>query len=302
MYQKLFEKEYLDAFQVFIYIIDRIKRRIPTSIIRLGDGEGAVLGYPEIIGREDVDFSLQIWLRTTNISEKRIRSLTDALRCSVANADILGLPRKKQVDNSHRYRAVLEAISRFELLNDRTLLTHAALHRLLQHALLYRPIIENRDFLGIISCRSLQCTLAREFNVEHVQWYGVRGELTDVGVVDTLHFPDGFDEIRENLVVPYSGALFLIGAGCFGKIYCQWVKEQGGIALDIGSIFDAWANVGRSEIVEDPVLGFDVYRQYGSMRKADAIERYNFINAKLGLDVTSARVGSDYFPHLPEEW
>ena len=46
----------LTAFQVFLYIRDSIRSRSPTSIIRLGDGEGAVLGYPRFTSRKELGY------------------------------------------------------------------------------------------------------------------------------------------------------------------------------------------------------------------------------------------------------
>ena len=55
------------------------------------------------------------------------------------------------------------------------------------------------------------------------------------------HFPDIFDRLRRDIVVPFPGALFLVGAGLLGKIYCHWIRQRGGVALDIGAMADAFA-------------------------------------------------------------
>jgi hypothetical protein len=34
--------------------------------------------------------------------------------------------------------------------------------------------------------------------------------------------------------------IWLIAAGYLGKIYCDEVREAGGIALDVGSVVDGW--------------------------------------------------------------
>ena len=46
--------------------------------------------------------------------------------------------------------------------------------------------------------------------------------------------------IQKTLDVAYQGEVFLVGAGFLGKIYCQTIKNLGGIALDIGSAADYW--------------------------------------------------------------
>ena len=258
------------------------------------------MGYPSMTARKDVNRSLRIWLRTIAIDDADVIALADELKDAVRNADILGVPRQKQMDFVHPlWRAVRDELEAFELVRPDTLLTHTALHRLLQHALLYRPLLEDRDFLGVISCRRLMDEMQAVFGVDEVRWYGVRGELEDTGEIDTPHFPDGFEELRNTLEVPHQGAVFLVGAGVFGKVYCEWIKERGGIAIDVGSIFDAWANIGR---VGEPVRSLEVYREFPRVGRLTAAHRYNALADELELDVPKADVDAAYFGELPAFW
>ena len=292
----------LTAFQVFLYIRDSIRSKSPTSVIRLGNSEGALLGYPTLTSRQDVDRSLLNWLRTKAVPEKDVLALVEWLKHAVSNADIVGLPRDKQIHQAdyHLYRVAQESVDRFELLSPRTLETHAAVHRLLQHGLLYRPILQQDSrFLGIISCRPIANSLKELFNIHQVHWYGVRGAYEETGPIETTHYPDGFEELRRTLRVPFPGAVFLVGAGAFGKVYCQWIKERGGIAIDIGSMFDSWANIGRGRTV---TRSLDVYRQMPSINKLDAIERYNRLADQFRLDVPRVDARTSYVQSLPAAW
>jgi hypothetical protein len=56
------------------------------------------------------------------------------------------------------------------------------------------------------------------------------------------HFPDFFNSVKDSLRADLSGALVLVGAGIFGKVYCAVAKQSGGVALDLGSAFDVLAN------------------------------------------------------------
>ena len=294
------DTERLNAFQVFLAIRGYMRARYPMSVVRLGDGEGAVMGYPTMTTREDVNRSLRIWLRHVDVDDRDVIQLSEALKDAVRNADILGAPRRKQIELGHPlWRAVHEELLAFELPGPDTALTHTALHRLLQHALLYRPLLQGADFLGVISCRRLVAELEELFGIGEVRWYGVRGELEDTGEVDKPHFPDGFEELRETLEVPYRGAVFLVGAGVFGKIYCQWIKERGGIAIDIGSIFDTWAGIGR---VGEPEWALDIYREYPRIARAEAIHRYNTLADQFELDVPKGDTDAKYVARLPAEW
>ena len=285
-----------NAFQVFAAVHERIAAGEPTSVIRLGDGEGAVLGFPDITTRNHIDTYLRIWLRTTAVADRELLSLADACRATVRTADVVGVPRPKQAASHPYWRAVGQALAHFGLCGNQ-LFTDTALHRLLQHALLLRPLIVDAPFLGLISSRDVADPIRELFGVREVRWYGVRGERDEPGTVTTPHYPDGFETLRETLTVPFRGARFLVGAGVFGKIYCHWIKARGGIAIDIGSIFDSWAKVGR---VGHPVRSLDCYRDTPRISRHAAIERYNRLIDHFGLDVP--RAVPNHLPPLPEYW
>ena len=306
------EETRLNAFEVFLEVKRRVDQGTPCSVIRLGDGEGVVLGYPEITNRRDINEYLLRWIRTTDVSEADVLLLVDALRAAVKDADIVGLPRPKNLVH-HAHRAVPEAMAAFDLRSPSTLVTDAALQRLLQYALLYRPLLRNARFLGLISCRDIAERLQAMFSIRTVKWYGVRGEdvthWTDIaidvpGPVETIHYPDGYRELYEDLEVPFPGALFLVGAGAFGKVYCHWIKQRGGVAIDIGSIFDSWAGVGRlGHRLGVHARSLAVYEEMPSVRHADAVQRYNDLLQRLGLDdVRPATTDAAYFEQLPERW
>lgn len=37
------------------------------------------------------------------------------------------------------------------------------------------------------------------------------------------------------------GDVYLVGAGIWGKLFCDRIRASGGVALDIGSVWDAWS-------------------------------------------------------------
>jgi glycosidase len=52
------------------------------------------------------------------------------------------------------------------------------------------------------------------------------------------HYGYRFEEICDFLQQDLAGHMILIGAGLFGKIYCDLAARHGGVALDLGSMFD----------------------------------------------------------------
>jgi hypothetical protein len=55
------------------------------------------------------------------------------------------------------------------------------------------------------------------------------------------HYPGVFKRVMSRLNSGGFAGPVLVGAGPLGKIYCDAVKHAGGVAIDIGSIMDAWA-------------------------------------------------------------
>jgi hypothetical protein len=52
---------------------------------------------------------------------------------------------------------------------------------------------------------------------------------------DNPHF---LSDVASALPHDLHGCLCLVGAGPWAEIYCAWIKQRGGVAVDIGSGFD----------------------------------------------------------------
>jgi hypothetical protein len=55
------------------------------------------------------------------------------------------------------------------------------------------------------------------------------------------HYPDRFQYLRTEIRRLGPGDIVLVAAGVLGKIYADWIRAQGAIALDVGSAADFWA-------------------------------------------------------------
>ena len=215
----------------------------------------------------------------------------------------MGLPREKQtkqINTARLWSAVIESVTKLELLNKSQMITDMAIHRYLQFPLLYRALFKNIDFLGVISGREVSEKLKSEFDIKNVKQYLIRGEAGHPGVIQERHYPDTFNKLFDSIDVPFPGALFIVGAGVFGKIYCKWIKDRGGIALDIGSIFKAWAKTPSR--TTHPCHHLDVYKEITEIDVKCAINRYNHFCDKFEMDTPRASVNADYFSKLPSSW
>ncbi len=115
-------------------------------------------------------------------------------------------------------------------------LTPTRLARLLQAA----------DRLSVITCQPfLLDKLAKKFGVRAGTSYLIPPQHSVAKVMhETGHFPARFEQITSQLENrDITGELFLVGAGIIGKIYCDLIKKRGGMAIDVGSMMDAWMGV-----------------------------------------------------------
>ena len=135
---------------------------------------------------------------------------------------------------------------------------------------------------------TLAARIADTFHVGQVTQYLVPGEAQYPGTATGEHYPARFVELRSGLTVPFRGAVFLVGAGALGKIYCHWIKERGGIALDIGSMCDAWADVGR---LRKSCHRLEMYAETPPLTREAAVRHYNAMITRDGLRLDPLPVG-----------
>ena len=281
---------------VLSYILSKIEKKEPMSLLRLGDAEGRFLGYPEFVKKEGaggdrLDFVLQLELGRTDFSCDELKALSVQMRQAVINADIIGLPRVKQCEKDIAYRYVFEAIDRFGLLRSDVMRCDAAIHRYLQFGLFYQYLLQDKKFVGVITGRSeLGSIVKKIFKVEEVRSYLIPAEAIHPGELGGEHFPDRFYSLKQELVVPYQGAVFLVGAGYLGKIYCQWIKQKGGIAIDIGSICDSWTSKGR---LQHDYHKIKHYISHPNLTMKERIGRFNQACDNFSMDTHRL---------IPEEW
>jgi len=268
------------VFKIADVIANAHKRGYSLSLIRLGDGEGRLLGYPDFITKSELDKSLSIWFGRTNFDSISLIKLSSLLRNSVRKADIIGVPRAKQQVMSE-YKSVIFSIRMFNLIDDNHILTDAAIHRYMQVSLLYRKILFGIDFCGLITCRDISDRIKNIFKIKNITEYLIPSEYMYLGNIDNDHFPERFESLKKQIKVPYPGAIFLVGAGALGKIYCHWIKEAGGIAIDIGSIFDIWAGIkSRPRFC----YGLDDYESIPMISIKESMSRYNSFCDEFNLD------------------
>lgn len=269
--------------QLLELLSSAIRDRTPFSMIRLGDGEGRFFAFPALLSREKIlsqalryqfgsEAIHQITTRwgdvAPHIAADEIREL---IRTAALTADVIGVPAPIHLAISKDIpEQSLDAKLAFLMAS---IGTESNLIRLGPHRVFdtyvfrafskkgyFDKILSGLPHVTIICHTDISSILAGRYGIEEVRHVAIPGHASFARNAVQCHYPDGYKRIAETLQVPYPGAVFLVGAGYLGKHYCNVIKSRGGIAIDIGSIFDSWIGDGRPAAVADSELFDDIRR------------------------------------------
>jgi len=235
--------------------------RRPFSAIRIGDGEASLLAagvYPDTpaLDRHAVRETLALQEDRFEADELWTGRLRELMLAAVAQADVvgvLGLWRAAQKDAALRVEAlasklpadprgvsghwrgidVMLRLARDGALNGKTV---ASAH-------LYFGILE--DLPAIIAQAERTILVSRSAEVHRAlqrRHPGMRIEHVPVGVRGiegpVRARPDFLLDTLLALPKDLRGCLCLVGAGIWAEPYCAWIRQRGGVAIDLGSGFD----------------------------------------------------------------
>jgi len=233
------------------------------SLIRFGDGEGA---YFQMHPEEEYSFRLlyennridrsRVWFNNDDEGlDRKFLETAFGVKNIFDLTDIAGAPYPAWLNEEYNILSIvgvcsLGNIARHLGYSDRVYrICSQQIHIELQTSGALRSILDSVDECGLISCFSeAPARLKKAFGLRDVEFHKLPGEKLfeeKLGKEATAgtHFPDVFDQIMHALSRPLNGKLFLVSGGLLGKLYCAQIKKSGGIALDIGSLVDAWMGV-----------------------------------------------------------
>jgi len=239
-------------------LCDRIGKRQPTSCIRLGDGEGDILGVGDPqYGEMTMVAAQRTVLRQFGVQlpMSELLTLRQLLSASVAAADVVGIPMLSRIRGVFRriqepnvdirgscgtINAVRCTVPLIRNSPKMPIITDCFFHRFLLPY--FAEIIGSRECLGLVSCHAeLPEKLVHHFSVAKIDFYQIPDEfMNHHQIPEKPHYRQRFDEVISTLRLREPGQIFLVAAGVLGKIYCHRVKVLGGIAIDIGSMADVW--------------------------------------------------------------
>lgn len=245
-----------------------VRARIPFSLIRLGDGEGMLLGHRhrDLYKEDDAKEICKVFFGEP-LDDESIDAINDDLVRAICNADLVGIPPPNSP--KYRYANVSKLVNR--IARDSTLST-SGIHRYLLDSGALENILTSVPFLGVITCRDVSGFLKSKYDIGEVRQYWIPEEFKfAIEPPGINHYPDRFLELTELVKVPFRGAVFFVGAGALGKVYCDIIKRKGGIAVDIGSIFDLWAGRSTRAYMDSETLNNNRLAMNRSVAELDAL-------------------------------
>lgn len=247
-----------------------IRRRVATSLVRVGNSEGNALGltngssaHPSKACDFNQEFFDQNGIR---LAEPEAFDVARAVRKALATADIIGFrfadllgpPESRLISNLIARGALTPALGVLyarEFLQD-GLRSGEFSRATVTSAWIYLGLLPYLQQIMDAAIAVIVITGRPELRGEFEKRLG--GRLQFIAVPPRGfrpeddweshyrgHYPSVIGFLRKE---DLKGTLVLVGAGLLGKIYCHAAKDSGGVAVDLGSGFDLLAGLSTRPV------------------------------------------------------
>jgi len=244
-------------------LLEMISIKMPFSLIRLGDGEGNILLWGihkkniHTLALNNLSKSLGLLFGKHKFEKSDYDKLYELMSLSIIESNILGLPtihqEKKILDNPFNepinirgntgYLGVWDWLLKKDICcnTHKKIITNSHFHTVIGENI--SSILNNNISVSLITCYpELLDSLAKNFRIKKGESFLIPPQASNTKKTpENSHFHDVFNDIIKEIESKnLSGQLYLVGAGVLGKIYCAKIKQSGGMAIDVGSMMDAW--------------------------------------------------------------
>jgi len=224
---------------------DAIAKRTPWAFMRFGDGEGIILGYPQLTKEHEYLKRLDKWFGSKTMNGQERALFADNMKRAAVSANVLGVPGPRHKAVNKFWDRVVPLLQSYGALGGdrKEICMDVVIDMHVQHG--WKKILDGLPWLGLITCRLLEVQLRSTFHITKVESFYLPPQNKPYmggNYSPGPHYPDRYRALPNWLDTTCKpGSVYLVGAGGLGKLYCQWIKERGGIAIDAGSILDGWA-------------------------------------------------------------
>ena len=222
-------------------IISSLKTNTPFSLVRIGDGEMIIAENMDIVSA----YCVRQAGRVFNDSELKI--VRDIISEGIIGCDVLGIPRPIQIEQNWTLKNIFSYISNVKANNqknwkEKKYCTNNAHMDLLNKKGIF-DILSSAKSVCIVSSRDIRERIKIRFpNITDIEYYSIPGEQSfEVVKNTTIDILPLIDKISNQLKSKNRhGQLLIYGCGPFGKNLGNIFASVGGVAIDLGSVFDAF--------------------------------------------------------------
>ncbi|MCC3267758.1 hypothetical protein MUG94_11585 [Arthrobacter gengyunqii] len=228
-------------------IREKWEAKAPFSLVRVGDGELSVLKFPHDVDDTRIQHVFRRAMSDRAYTDEEISAVRSGMTEAVDSADIVGMYDSYEpnelclVHEEHLEQAELQPMTA----------CHPSVHIFLQSSGALDRLLRVAQRVTLVTGRDILDEFKRTYPHLKVNQHLIPVErqyrLSDNGENQEQHYPDVYNRIKNELRPEGRCHLYLVGAGILGKEYCSIIKGRGGFAIDIGSVFDYWADVPTRE-------------------------------------------------------
>lgn len=256
-------------------ITDALAAGRPYSLLRVNDGEGAFLHlslgdesrYAALYRRNRIEWHGVIFGNADLLYDPYWLSLTRRFSDNLWKADCLGADQAWGIPGEYAWASIrnvpclFNIVRKFEQMDAAGELARKPISlcnpQINQHLLTeghLERIIGSQKRIGLISAHAaLPGALQRKFGLEEVVYHQTSGEAKVAaakGQVEPLQV--WHERICAALEQSEPGMLWIVCAGMMSKIYCEIIKDAGGVGLDVGAVADIWMRAPTRGHSNDP--------------------------------------------------
>ena len=242
-------------------VIAALREGRPYSMVRLNDGEGAVIflsledeaRYQALYRRNRRDFHVGFWFgdTATMADPDFLRAMMD-FNNSLESADAIGAFHPHSLTGEYRWGGIRNVPGIFNVVRKleglattvepgRINLCHPQLNQQFLFEGHLERILSTQTRLGLVAPHpALPDALKKRFGLSEVRFHKTPGEALLKSGAEREAFGSWHGRLCAELRDAEPGLLYLVGAGVQAKIYCDLIKRAGGIALDVGAVPDIW--------------------------------------------------------------
>lgn len=242
--------------------IDALRHGRPFSMVRIGDGEGNILGAFDPDYTKARHFSargiLLMMFGTADFTLSEIQVMRAEMAAAVRHADVLGVSDPTRIvglqglrDRSEECQDVRGGMGSYESILQTALLLRqdggsspgVVTNHVHRYMLPHLPmVIGAARAVTLIGPYDLRPEFAANFGRDDLRVHLIPNQASNVPGQGGKWYPEQYHALLNDLQIA-PRTLFLVAAGLLGKALCQRIKSAGGVAIDIGSVADVWRGV-----------------------------------------------------------